>query len=332
MNKIYIAGLVELSIYEGETSDNEKIKILLAGDSHTYEYNQNFPDVIDAEMFIRNTIETGTNLKDIYIELPYSERKRKPQLIPLTNYMANVQRTYIDNFEWGKIKNSNIRAHYVDLRRNASWDKELEDLRTVINIEYYKNLGFHNESKVKNYLKKIKNNKGLHNKLKTILGSKESIIEYVATTINYTKIPKQLKSMYSNNWRESLLEMSDKWLNNLIDDEDIEWKWLYWKNILRELKSGSSKNIGDIYYALTAYFGIYMDIYTIARMFRNFEDQPNEYSKKPLEIVVYAGSFHTNRIATYLDKIGFTKIVHLMEKSKDDNCLGLNKKFLPIFI
>ena len=98
MNKICIAGLVELSIYEGKTSDNENIKILLAGDSHTYEYNdKKFPDVIDAEMFIRNAIEIGTNLKDIYIELPYSERKSKPELIPLTNYMANVQRKYIDN-------------------------------------------------------------------------------------------------------------------------------------------------------------------------------------------------------------------------------------------
>ena len=40
MNKICISGLVELSIYEGETSDSEKIKIVLAGDSHTYDYNE----------------------------------------------------------------------------------------------------------------------------------------------------------------------------------------------------------------------------------------------------------------------------------------------------
>ena len=92
-----------------------------------------------------------------------------------------------------------------------------------------------------------------------------------------------------------------------------------------------NKNIEDIYFALTAYFGVFMDIYTIARMFRNFNNIPNEYSSKPKNIIVYAGSFHTTRIAQFLKAIGFEKITHVEESSNNENCVNLDEKFLPLF-
>ena len=333
-NRISISGLVELSIYEGRTDENEKITILLAGDSHTYDYAETkYKDVTDAETFISDALEKSKDLKDIFIELPYCNRNEKPDLIPLTNYMANVQRKYIENFEWGKVKNTNIRAHYVDLRRNAPWDKELEELRAVVNIEFYKTKGMHKKSILKQYLAKLECNDRLYNKLSSILSTKSSIIEHIENTICLTKIPKQIDSMYSDTWRDELLKFVEKWKNNRVANENIEWKWLLWENIIECLYDEEmiNDNIEEIYYALTAYFGIYMDIYTIARMFRTFKDEKGKYSKKPKKIVVYAGSFHTNRIATFLNKIKFRKVVTVCEKNADDNCVQLNKKYLPVF-
>lgn len=334
MSKICISGLVELGIYNGCTESGETIKILLVGDSHTYDYKTSSKNIITAEDFISKELENNSDLKDIFIELPYSERFNKPKLIPLTNYMANIQRKYMNCFNWGISNDKNyIRAHYTDLRRNQSWNSELEELSNVVNIEYYKSIGMHNISKLHEFLEKLRTDNNLHTRLSTILGSKAQTIEYVISVINSTKIPKQINSMYCEAWKTELLKLSECWINNTIKNEQINWKWLLWSNILETLQDENllCKNIEEIYYALTAYFGLFMDIYTIARMFRNFANTPNMYCSKPVNIVVYAGSFHTSRVAQFLKAIGFKKIVELQECFNNENCIKLDVKYLPIF-
>jgi len=334
MSKICISGLVELGIYKGCTDSGEEIKILLAGDSHTYDYKTSSKNIINAEAFITNELESNSDLKDVFIEIPYTDRLKKPRLIPLTNYMANIQRKYMDCCNWGISEDKKyIRVHYTDLRRNQSWNSELEILSNIINIEYYKSIGMHNISKLDGFLERLETDIDLRTRLETILGSKEQTIEYVKSVINTTKIPKQINSMYCDKWKIELLKLVNCWVNNTIKDEKIEWKWLLWSNILENLKDEDllCKNIEEIYYALTAYFGLFMDIYTIARMFRNFRNISNMYSSKPVNIVVYAGSFHTSRVAQFLKAIDFTKIVELEECSSNENCIKLHTKYLPVF-
>ena len=61
MSKICISGLVELGIYNGCTESGETIKILLVGDSHTYDYKTSSKNIITAEDFISK--ELGDNYR-----------------------------------------------------------------------------------------------------------------------------------------------------------------------------------------------------------------------------------------------------------------------------
>jgi hypothetical protein len=130
--KLY--SLIDVEVIESKKYD---MKLLLLGDSHTY--NHGCPKKSDDVLtFIEKQIDTATCFVDLYLEVPYVFKSNKEVKRISNTWMAKVHERFWDCFTWSKkyCDQANLRAHYVDLR-NVPDDKYFMVTRIIVGL-YYK--------------------------------------------------------------------------------------------------------------------------------------------------------------------------------------------------
>ena len=77
---------------------------------------------------------------------------------------------------------------------------------------------------------------------------------------------------------------------------------------------------------LVHYFSLFMDVYTLGRIFKIFTN--DQIANK---IIIYTGVNHSNRYEKFLTKIGFNNIYKKTTTNTTDLCLNVSDLNYPIF-
>jgi hypothetical protein len=326
----FIYGVHEIHLF---SSEKYNMKLLVLGDSHKLDYNcpKNYVNqqmsVVD---FITQEIINSDSFIDLYLELPYilKDIKTAPELVD--SYIRRTQLKFDNCFTWSKTlcQYPHLRAHYTDLRY-ATGNKYFQEL-----IKYTARIYFNKipQIMIKVYGYDIVNNESLEK----IFETKETLIKYVQGLIMESKIGKQIDNIKDPILREKVLEQINIWIEtpNDIDDISIDlihWDNLKWSYIQEAINTNNIRMINNIYLSLTAYSGVTMDAYLLARMFRNYTSIKNKNSSRATNIILYAGSYHTNRYVKFIKNI-----LHFTENYKEiyydeKNCINISSMKLPIF-
>lgn len=338
-----LKGAIEGDILSVNTNVNipDFVTVALFGDSHTYEFNisskvGNNNQIKQSTIFdfIKNEIEKSSCFIDLFLEVPYKYKKNENNLIAKTCFIADTQRYFNTNFDWDSCCDvDNLRAHYIDLRRvqKNDLDRKMDKLRAVFNVEYYNYKKMHDKSILNDFKMELENDPNLLFFYQETFDTRLSLINITKEIIDKSKIPKQKANVYSDKILKCIEKMEKRWLNNRNEEENIEWKYLKWNYILDAIYNPTKTKIGNIYYNLTAYFGIVLDLYTISRMFRTFKNEKGKYSKPPENIIMFAGSFHTNRVKDFLIELGGTLHCSCSNIPGCKNVIKINKNYLPLF-
>lgn len=288
--KLY--SLIDVEVIESKKYD---MKLLLLGDSHTY--NHGCPKKSDDVLtFIEKQIDTATCFLDLYLEVPYVFKSNKQVKRISETWMAKVHERFWDCFTWTKkyCDQPNLRAHYVDLR-NVPDDKYFMVTRIIVGL-YYK-------IPIANYTVDIQ--KALNDEqTKKIFKNVDTVIKHIDSLVDKTKVNKQIQNIKYPEVKKAIEKYRKTWKE---PDRRSNPEKVSWPNIEKILKGKATRLlIDDMYYTLATLPATLMDLYTIARMFRDFQDKPGKYSLPAKNIIVFAGSFHTHRYRDFLiDELGF---------------------------
>ena len=101
---------------------------------------------------------------------------------------------------------------------------------------------------------------------------------------------------------------------------------------LWSLQKSNSKDYPAIVFESVELCVAIMDLYLMARLFRNFKTVEGKYSKSPENIVIYAGDYHANYYRSALEQLGFKTRRSIASKTdgNDFQCLNV-KEFYPWF-
>lgn len=286
--------LYSLSDVEVLESTKYGMKLLFLGDSHTYEHGcpKKSDDVVT---FIEKQVDTATCFIDLYVEIPYVFKSDKVSQRISQTWMAKVHERFWNCFTWTKAcDHANLRAHYVDLR-NVPDDKYFMVSKVIVGIYYKVPI-----TRYTDVIQKVINDE----QTKKIFKNIDSVIKHIDSLIDKTKVNKQIQNIKYPEVKKALEKYRKTWKapDRLSNPELISWP-----NIEKILKGKATRKlINDLYYTLATLPATLMDLYTIGRMFRDFQDTPGKYSLPAKNIIVFAGSFHTHRYRDFLTKeLGF---------------------------
>jgi hypothetical protein len=82
---------------------------------------------------------------------------------------------------------------------------------------------------------------------------------------------------------------------------------------------------------IDAFFPKLLDIYTLSRMFRTFNQVKDRYSEPPKNIIVYAGTNHTEEMKRTLMSLGFRTLFETSDRDGSHQCLDISKLQQPLF-
>ena len=327
--KLY--SLTDVEVIESTKYD---MKLLLLGDSHTY--NHGCPKKSDDVLtFIEKQINTATCFVDLYLEVPYifKENKDKNPIRVSETWMAKVHEKYWDCFTWSKkyCDQPNLRAHYVDLRKVPN-DKYFEVTKIIVGLYFKHPITYYNID-----IKRILNDE----QTKKIFKNADTVIKHIDSLVDKTKVKKQIQNIKYPEVKKAIEKYQQTWSrpDKLSNPEKISWP-----NIEKILKGKATRQlINDMYYTLATLPATLMDLYTVARMFRNFQDTPDKYSLPAKNIIVFAGSFHTHRYRNFLmNELGFKLSFQQLAKTANwqpgrgqkkagNLCVDVSKLEQPVF-
>ena len=284
--KIY--SVLDMELIESTKYD---MKLLFIGDSHTYQHG--CPKISDPiSFFIQEQIRTATCFIDLFLEVPYIFEKRAEPIRVGNTFMAITHADYWDCFTWDKhfCPYGNLRAHYIDLR-NIPNDPYFSVEKIIVSLFYGHSPKDNNE---------LLNNP----KVKKIFQNADSCINYIDSLIKTTKINKQLNNITQPEVKKVLLKYQQLWKE---PPSHATPSVVSWNNIQLALKDKASKRlINDLYFTLASLPATLMDVYTVARMFRTYKNDPQKYSLPAKNIILFAGNFHNNRYRDLLvNDLGF---------------------------
>lgn len=75
--------------------------------------------------------------------------------------------------------------------------------------------------------------------------------------------------------------------------------------------------IADIHQEILGFLSLFVDIYTMARIFRSFRKVPGQYSGDPQRIIIYLGDFHAISCREILRVLGFTLVSQTYAQIQD---------------
>lgn len=308
----YLYSLRNMDIY---TSSKYGKKIVLFGDVHTKTFGCDPKNSLSTSDFIMNQIETSTCFLDIFLEIPYLFGRTDTKLELEGTYMNELHRDLRKCFEYTKdCQYHNIRAHYIDLRSPKLSEDFFLLQRAVIN-------SFYKIPYSKNMTDRLLKNEGLQN----IFSSKDNIINFMYKLVRSKKIQKQIDNIKDEKVRKVLLRMEKE----RIENPDIDFDEISWAKIKEWLEERFYPH--TLYHSLIRYVSVIVDIYTIARVFREFREVPGLYSKPCDNVMIYAGAYHTRTYQNFLELLEFSHIFSVKAPTNPAYCVDITDLKQPIF-
>ena len=334
----YISGPGEITYL---TKNNKKIYILGEQNHHDIigclKYN-NITNSIDITQFLTNLLQTSPVFIDFFIELP-----PMLNLYPNTDEIINDISSNLNNiylaFEQFIKKTEifpmyNARIHLID-SRNIISNKNYENTLYRNMIRDLNNLI---DSRI-NFKQFRKNNKKIIKTFSNIKSIKE-LLQLLRNEV-YNDTFLKIKIKKTNIKYKPIVNFFINRLEKLPIDNSLEIElnqqkfisFVNWFSLAKQKSSWSYKtNLPLIYSIITNITTVFMDIYTVSRMFKTFIVKPDENA--PIyanNIIYYAGNFHSNAIKDFLIKYKFNI---LFKNSIDNtiNCLDIRHMKQPLFL
>lgn len=173
-----------------------------------------------------------------------------------------------------------------------------------------------NQEFVNYILKDLFKHKKINKELSKIKFEKNLLEEFIIESINNKII--QVKET-----QKTLIKYINLFVLSLLKDEEI---------ILEKVEK-NYQYIVILANILSGFLAIYVDIYTICRMFKEF-DISNIYlqPKEAHNIIIYAGSLHSGSITEFLtSKLDFKLIEYVNSTDEYDNCIDMSDIIQPLF-
>ena len=288
---------------------------------HTNKYSCLQND-IKIEKYLQQLFSTTTKFIDIYIEfqIELNQFSRKDcDIIGHENTLCDIYKFFRKCITSDSTTcNYPIRLHPTDVRNRRKNDtyklyQMFYDLWGITDITTLKNF-IKRYSYYLNNIQKI-NDESKQYIINSILAQKTIKKEIKRTTLSPQQIEKVLKS--SKIWR-IILKASHPFkpiYQNLKNDIYIPY--------------GHEKYIEVVTTYLRYISCLFMDIYTLARMFKKFNVTFDHHPPEPLNIIYYAGTAHTINMSFMLQELGFK----ITEKSVTYNvsCTNIQSLKQPLF-
>ena len=329
-NVKYIIGPITLTEHY---SKELRKTVYVFGDVHELE-SKCPPDVGTAnsmriDEFIEQILfENSDKVFDLFLEVLYPEEltiaKRGYRVYPHTNFLKILKDIFQECFyHKGNCLYPNLRAHWTDFRDEDYVYGVKTGGLTVGNlcqtggslfVSSYENRGKDDRTNTET--------EGLRKELFAMMDNLPQNARDPASVLDNPVISKQLNSIKSSGVKDylisSFLERSGRATTNLWD-----------------LKRQGSKNYQSIGVEAIELCDSIMDLYLMARMFREFkrkEMSEGRYSKSPSNIIVYAGEYHSNYYRNALAALGFEMVNKSVstEKGRNYQCINV-EKFYPWF-
>ena len=303
----YIYGVRQIIFMK---SEELSMKICLMNDTHSLDYKCGSDiNAISGPYFIKEQTKFATCFVDVYLEIPYIHKSDQKILYARNSYMKELRSGNMGEcFKWSKnkCKYHNLRAHNINLRNN---DFLFDVISKFFSNVFYK-------------VRVEPPDEEFRNKVSEIFKDKDTLIRYMETIIQKNKIKKQIDNVRNQEIKDKIIFFLNKWLY----EPEINFKYLeanYILNVVDNLSGNLERDkvmVKNIFYSITGYTGVIMDIYTLARMFRNYEVVSYRNSSSAKNIFVYAGGFHIARYILFLKSLGLFTETNVSEKT-DTNCV-----------
>ena len=314
MNKIkYLAGPNSVDVM---IKDQTKIYLIGEADHSNKTTCDSTYDSISVVDFFNEILQQSTCFIDIYLELNLKERIRRKMEFTLDEINKNLKKCI-------PLKNKcnyNGRLHTVDVRflKNSKYSDEQFDL-----------LKFHSKlSKVKNVSQKNKVFTEFHSFIKEF-----ELLTTQLKLFNYLKKKFKTNSLLKKELKKSNLNQTEL-INELLYDLPTPEMYSF-SQLLKKNKKSTYFKQDDIYVILhwLMFIGtIFMDIYTLSRMFKTYDSKKclrNHHPQQSYNMIYYAGNYHTNLAKQYLLNTGFTCSKSIT--STDLSCVDMSLITQPFF-
>jgi DNA-binding protein YbaB len=315
--------------------------VYIFGESHDKDTDCSSNFVL-IEDYLKRLIENTDVFIDLFVEIPviksvYEERKgfEEYRLIKILKTLKKC----VDIPSRSDCSLSRI--HYMDIRDeegvnitplvdvmtdifsiNRSEDKYDNMRNYLLNnrkilIEIIDKIYNSDNQEFVNYiLKDLFKHKKINKELSKIKFEKSLLEEFIIQTINE-------KIIEVKETRKTLIKYINLFVLSLLKDEEI----------LLERVEKSYQYIVILANILSGLLAIYVDVYTICRMFKEF-DVSNIYNqpKEAHNIIVYAGSLHSGSITEFLvSNLDFKVIESVNSTDKYNNCIDMTDIIQPLF-
>jgi hypothetical protein len=267
-----------------------------------------FPDMQRREEWWGATSEQGT----IYdVENIFASCYRKLHITDLfPNFEPGISFPIELWQEYPKCPVVNGRVHFVDIRyfTDSYYYKE-QILKRRIPTNFIHIITKFNESKLHEYmyLKYIKRSKiGIEFERSEIKNWEDKVMTFLE--VAYAQYKNASKWTHVNNVAKRYQSLG---IEERLSEEQFDEKEM--KQLLR-------------YYTLI--YSLLLDLYTIARMFKKFNDKEHPYATN---IIVYVGNAHVEGMAWFLENFMnvYTRFVKV--KNVDEQCIDISQLALPLF-
>lgn len=337
----HIFGTAQIKIYK---SDLYNKRIILLSDIHELADITRCPNSKSIVNVIDDTLmQSSKPFIDLYMEIDYKKigdiRDGYGE-----GYFDVIEKAYESCFSYFKrCPHKNLRAHYVDVRsENVIFIKLLSLFYIASQSETY--IKRYRDGLV-DYLKYYRRNM---EKIKRILQNKSTIIEYIDSFKDKVKITKQLRKIKDHNIKIALETYYNQWLNGITNrDSKINYNIMIYEymdkyvNLIEsnyktnpKLLTDVSQKIYDIYYAFAISQSVLMDIYTLGRIFSEFDPVKSKRLKHPTtqhNIIIIAGGYHIYQYEDFLNHLHFDNVYEAIADPIELQCINVSTLKYPLF-
>lgn len=339
---------------------DDKRHIYFMGDAHIIKpvcWPEADYKTIEVQDFIQEIVDNTTDTIDLYVETPSIEN----DVFEENNWIDKIVKKFLPYFKVQKESKTNLRGHYVDMRRETKV-RQLKAMSDIVSAFYY---AISTEFTIMHpvisptlwdNLKKALTEVGkdpdklemrkdiffiyLQKFLKRFELSKKDFINIVNNPeeiLTQIKFFKQVDNIVDKRERNFVLKFFDKKLSSKKVQHKAELKkfvdMLFGPYVKSDENSYCGVSYSDIKLAcqsITLRNMEFMDAYTISRILRSYSD-----SKMAEKIIVYAGNEHISNYLDFFSKLeGEDKLVNVSTSDIDDmhfQCINISTFKLPFF-
>jgi hypothetical protein len=314
-----VFGLQGVHVLENSTAVLKKIVLL--EDSHTKIHGE-AKDSKSSLDFIRDQIRTATGFVDLFLEVPYINKEEK-HLDDIMNFSGSIgwtaedtkacfatteerRKQLIKNIEYPECKYLNLRAHYIDQRKNKAFSGSYAVYTNVYDAVSDK-LKDKDNYGINDVIKTLKSPEG-----RAVFENPASVAKMIKEQIHNSKLGKQIRMIKDKKIRDTVQSFADKWtdMDYVAEEAKKRGDPFDYKKVFNVdfLISVLTDNVDTdlAWYTMVRYNTIIMDIYTIARIFRSYADTKGENSNPATHVIILAGNAHTERYQDVFDTLGYS--------------------------